>query len=316
MSLTYRYLSIPFRNPFDNRRVSHEDFIQFAREVQGSLRVNREMLGIPQVQADNFYELVAQYQSSKSNQYIAASDRKSATVNLEDVYALFVDEVRRKEALVRSKFSVKSREYLSIFPQRLKPYQQTPKGDQGTLIMQVKTSFGWFETDFPGVADTFAALESAYNEALEGQVNNMGTVKRMRSMRDVAREVLAGNLHELWLTAALYNRGKPEVVKILFNVSVFNKGTRSATDKRGRLILEVRDAGGMPVVDAAVEVRTLENQIVQKGRTKTDGRYKGRLMAIGFYHVVVKQPGLTPYQGRYQVFDNQDPVREVVMERG
>lgn len=316
MSLTYRYLSIPFRNPFANRKVSHEDYVQFAREVQGSLRVNRDMFGISQVQADNFYEVVDQYLGSKSDQYIATADRIGSTATLKEVYALFVAEVRRKEALVRSKFDAKSSVYLSIFPQGLGPFQQTLKGDQQTLIFQVKKSFSLVEGEFPGVADTFGELEEAYKEALEGQEDNKGKVRGRRSVRDVARDVLAGNLHELWLTAAMHNRGKPEVVKVLFNVSIFNKGTNYANDKLGRIFLLVLDKEGRPVVDAKVEVRTLENQVVQKGRTKADGRYKGRKMAIGFYEVTVKQVGKAPFKSRYQVFDDQDPVREVVMEEG
>ncbi|HRH35494.1 MAG TPA: carboxypeptidase-like regulatory domain-containing protein, partial [Catalimonadaceae bacterium] len=88
-----------------------------------------------------------------------------------------------------------------------------------------------------------------------------------------------------------------------------------ANDKLGRLFLQVRDSEGQPVVHALVEVRTLENQIVQKGRTKAEGMYKGRKLGIGFYEVKVRQVGFAPHKERWQVFDDHDPVRDVVMVR-
>jgi hypothetical protein len=315
MSLTYRYLSLPFRNPFDDKRVSHEDFVQFGVEVRGRLRTNREFLGISEVQMNNFTDALDQYIAMQSQAHIASASRKGASAELKRVWKTIVDDIRRKEAWVRSKYSRTSPEYVSIFPRGLAPFQQTRRGDQSTLLRQVLMSFERYAADFPGAADSLASLKAGFDAVSGDQSGKKGSLSGKRADRNMARKALAGQLHELWLALAVAHRGNPSYVKILFNVSIFNKGTNYANDKLGRLFLQVRDSEGQPVVHALVEVRTLENQIVQKGRTKAEGMYKGRKLGIGFYEVKVRQVGFAPHKERWQVFDDHDPVRDVVMVR-
>lgn len=314
MSLTYRYLSIPFRNPFDNERLSFEDFVQFSTEVRGRLQATGARLGISQVQMDNYNAALDNFSQYMGDENIASANKKGASYGLKNTWASIVEEVRRKEAWVRSKYDKNSPVYVTIYPQGLAPYQQTKRGEMSNLLFSLKSTFALYATDFPGAADTFASLYTTFVDASSEQTGKKGQLGDSKLARRVARKALAGNLHEIWLTMAIHNMGQPEVVKTIFNVSIFNKGKNRDNDKLGRLVLLVLDEAGQPVREAKVEVRNMENQIVQKGKTKPDGRYKGRLLDIGFYDITVKQVGKQTHQARFQVFDNEDPMHELVMK--
>ncbi len=310
MSITRNILEAPFDNPFDDSRYSHEDYSQFGSETEGRLTANLALSGITQVQLDNYSDALRDYITMLGTEASAKGNQKGSTEAIKVAWDAFVKEVRRKEGLVNSTYGKGSSGYLKIFPQGLSPYSNTAKGNQMTLINHLETQFTAMAADFPGVAASFTTLKAAYLSASNTQNTQKGAVSGSKSGRDLARLNLANNHHEIWLTMAIANMGKPDVVKVIYNAATFDKGTNYDNDGKGRMRVLLTDFSLQPLINATVIIRNQEGQIKDQGTTNDDGYYESSDLAIGFYDVEMGQTGFVNRVMQWQVFDNKDPLHE------
>jgi hypothetical protein len=234
---------------------------------------------------------------------------------MKDAWNAIVNEVRRKESLVKSMYGANSHQYAMFFPKGLTYFHKANQGDKLPLIDALIKCFQEKATEFPGAADSLTSLRTNYLSASSSQALKKGDVKGSRSQRELARLSLANNLHELWLSAAAMNKGKPEVVKLLFNVSIFNKGTDKTRDGLGRLCLQIHDSDQKPIQQALIHIYSDNGPLVEKGMTDENGYYESKDLPIGFYTIKASQPGFNTLEESFQVFDHQDPLHELKWDR-
>lgn len=96
-----------------------------------------------------------------------------------------------------------------------------------------------------------------------------------------------------------------------FNPGIFDKGTNYNNDGLGKIVTLVLDMAGNPLVNARVVVRDQNGQDVGIGATDDNGQYRSPDLPIGFYDVIANQPGYVDRIQQFQVFDNNDPIREM-----
>lgn len=314
MGLTINILETPLINQFDDIRYSHEDFLQFCIETQGSLTQNLLLAGLTPVQKTNFDATLATYQETLSLEGSSLSNKKSSTAAISLAWDTVVAEARRKEALVRSVFDKNSPEYLRFYPGGLSPYNNTRRGDQLRLIDNLITQFTTYSIPFPGVAASITTLKAAYLSASTEQANEKGSVKGSKTKRDMDRLALANSMHEIWLTIALKNMGKPEIIRVFFNTATFDKGTNYDNDGLGRLKLQVLAVDHSPIINATISITNEAGVFQEKGLTNDDGFYESGDLKIGFYTASAQQSGYFERISRFQVFDNRDPLHEMFLE--
>lgn len=315
MGVTLKILETPLVNQFDDSRYSHEDYLQFSTFTQGSLSTNLAMSGLSAAQKTNFDQVFEVYRSLLSDERSTQANQKGSTAAIDEAWASIVAEVRRKEGLVKSQFDKNSPGYLRYFPQGLFPYNNARRGEQLALVDNLITQFTTDAALFPGVAATFTSLKTAYLSASNTQAESKGGVKSTKNQRDAARLDLANALHEAWLTIALRNMGKPEVIKIFFDPSIFDKGINYDNDGLGLLKVLVQGVDGLPIINARVGISRTDGTFMEKGITDDNGYYESASLPIGFYNVEASQEGYRLRISQFQVFDNRDPLREMFLER-
>lgn len=313
MGLTLRILQTPFYNQFDNLEYSHEDFKQFGVELRGALNTNLAASGLTVVQRTAYSDALDQYLADMGNNKSTVAFQKGSTAGENVAWEAALKEVRRKEGTLRGVYDKGSPQYLQFFPQGLLVFNKARKGDRLDLLDNLILRFTNFAADFPGAAGTLTSTKSTYMASAGTQADAKGEVKGGRSQRDLSRLALANNMHEVWLIMAGANLGNPDVVKTFFNVSIFNKGTNADTDGKGLLRFRVTNSGGTPLINSDVLIHDQQAQLIEKLTTDDNGYAKSLSLNLGFYDATFSHPGHLTQTWQYQVFDNNDPLNEVML---
>lgn len=311
MGITLEILQVPTINQFDNDKYSHEDFKQFGVDLRGGLNTNLAVSGVTAAQRTAYIDALNIYITDTGSSKSDIAFQKGSTTDEGGAWDLAVEEVRRKEGLVRSKYKKGTGVYFQFFPQGLTPFNQAKKGDRLDLLDNLILRFGNFAADFPGAAATMASTKQTYMESAETQSDAKGSTKGGRTKRDLSRKALANNMYEIWLTICMANKGNPDIIPVFFNTAVFDKGSNNNNNNTGTIRLSVLDYSGNPIVNGFVEIRDQNNQILQQGTTNNFGFFESQELALGFYDVLCKQNGFVPREMQFQVLDDSSPVHEI-----
>jgi hypothetical protein len=126
------------------------------------------------------------------------------------------------------------------------------------------------------------------------------------------QKVSTAAIEEAWLTIALRNMGKPKVIKIFFDCSIFDKGTNYDNDGKGPIRFMVIAIDNSPLIHAGFYNSSVEGNVTVKGKTDENGFFESGDLPIGFYTVQAAQTGYRERISQFQVFDNRDPSTKCI----
>jgi hypothetical protein len=157
--------------------------------------------------------LVTAHQNFKANKSTLTTEsglNKGGTITREDAYDDALDFIRRKEGLIKDTFGKGTAEYVNFYPQGLTEYNQaTVEGMKDLLARFVtigKKHVGELGQPF---VDQATALQDAYANARDSQVEGQSTNKSAQTILRESRKVLTMQLTRCLHLIAAYTIENP-----------------------------------------------------------------------------------------------------------
>jgi len=148
------------------------------------------------------------------------TDQFSSTITVVEYESQFVDLVHTAQATVLTKCTKKSDIYKEFFPLKWDNYIQPHRDEIGNYIDHFKARFTAHTSDYgTAMITAFTNLQNSFVPARSTQVQNKQEVKTLIEETSVERENVNLQLYINLHTLALAYPGKPEMVKVFFDVS-------------------------------------------------------------------------------------------------
>ena len=148
------------------------------------------------------------------------------------------------------------------------------------------------------------------------QSGKKSEVKGSRSELDITWEALSWCFFDIAIEMLHQNRRNPAIIKPYFDYSVFEYGQDSDTDGLGRLVFIFLSATdlSMRVNKVQMLVESVEGTFRKRYSADSQGDFRSANLPIGLYRCTFSKEGFADQTMDCEVFDDNDPVREVRMQ--
>lgn len=303
-------------NPFDDEKISQNNFRQFAFDHLGKLKANNPA-NVYDPRIAPTQDAFDQFDAVFGSKTLEEAQRKGATFGLSTKVEEILTQARKLEKLVNFHFSNPSVQYLEFFPKGLTELSTAGKGEWPNILNRLKASTAKYTATLGGtIAADFATLQTEYMAVEDTQVGKKGAVNDLRTLMDEKRSLLSTAMFTNLLTIVLNNVGNPLAIKTYFDQAIVDRRQSSDSDGKGRLLFRVTDHNGEPLMGVFIHIQDERDQdILLNQKTDANGEYRSSPLPVGHYRITFKLPGFVTRLHTFEVFDNQDPVIEVQLTR-
>lgn len=304
------------RNPFEDEKISHNNFRQFGFDHTVRLEANNPG-GIYTARHAATLAAFQQYDTVLGSKTLEEAIKKGATFGLGATTTTILEAVRKLEKQVAYQFGNPSVVYLEFFPRGLTEFNNAGKGEWPSLLTRLKISTQTHSATLgAAVATEFAGYATEFSAVAGTQVTSKGNVSDLRDLLNQKRAGLAKEMFTNLLTITLNNIGNQASVKTYFDQSIVDRRQSSDSDKKGRFVVKVTDHNQDPLAGVFIHIQDERDQdILLNQRTDENGEYRSPQLPIGFYRITFKLTGFVSRTHTFEVFDDQDPMNEVQMTR-
>lgn len=300
-------------NPFDDEiNISMANFHQLATDHLLRLIANNpgDVLAIIIAATQVVYNQFNIVFGSKS---VEEALKKGATIGLGSSVDEILESARTLESQVKFLYKVGSQKYAAFFPLGLTELNRAGKGEWPAILARLKAATAANTVQLGGtVAADWAGYQLAYTNANAGQVDKKGTVDQLRTQLLVDRKAMARQMFINLHSVAIQFVDVP-CVATYFDQSIVDRKQNANTDHKGLLRFRLTNSGGMPLINAYALIYDQQGQLIEKLTTDDNGYAKSSSLDLGFYDATFSHPTFVTQTRQYQVFDNNDPLHEVVL---
>lgn len=224
-----------FENPFDNTRISENDFLQGVQFHLVSLQVSNQggIYDTILAQSTPLYDALRNIASARLSEF---AQQQGSTVHANQTKNAFLRLVMISEGLIRSTFGgTDTPQYQEFFPRGLTELNRATK-HQLDIISQRLVHYAsiYLAQLGPQLHADFEAARQAMMSARAAQSTNIAETSVLRHRTRAARKAMAEQLLRNLYTIGLHNTGKPEVVSQFFDLNLF-RGPRRKKKKEGEV---------------------------------------------------------------------------------
>lgn len=247
---------------------------------------------------------------------VSKNMQMAATQRLDALEPLIVSTGKVLEAKIVTEFETDPAVITEFFPNGRTELSRAKRGDmQGILerlldratAHQAELGAGWVTrlTTLLGQWTTNMAIQSGAVSQLESARNQI----------EDAWETLSWAFFDLVIQLLIDNPRNPNISQVYFDFSVFTRRQSSNTDNQGLLLALAMDINFSPLINAPFTIHDMEGRLMDSGTTNGEGKLRSRPLPIGFYRLSVTQVGYRESKKEIQVFDDNDPLHEIFLER-
>ena len=165
--------------------------------------------------------LVTNHKKFKDNLGTLSTDsalNKGGTITRQDAYDDIIDFIRRKEGLIKDTFGKGSAAYINFYPQGITEYNKSTVEGMKDLMVRYVNVATKFKTELgQPFIDQVIALQNAYTNARDEQVDGQSTNKSSQTMLRESRKALTLQLTRCLLLIAADTIENPEAYNSYFN---------------------------------------------------------------------------------------------------
>lgn len=220
-------------NPFDNERISEDDFNKIGLTHLERLDANNQN-GDYTSMISSTKPLYETYKQSASAEAFEKALREGKTISVDQAITGMKHFVSRKEGVIKDKFFDKPEKYEIFFPQGLTEYSQATKGNIDMLFKRFVDAIDAHTQELgQPLKQEAETLYNNYVTLREAQLESIGEVKELDSEADAARFALAIQLFKNLLGLIGTFAEDTERVKDFFDLSITASGGGGGTDEGG-----------------------------------------------------------------------------------
>lgn len=238
--------------------------------------------------------------------------QKAATQRLDALLPLIISTGKLLEGAVLNTFETDPAVLTEFFPNGRTELSTARRGDMEGILTRLVGRATAYQAQLGAAWVTrLTNLQNQWKTNFALQSGAISQVDEARGQVDTYWENVAWAYFDIAQQLSVDNPRKPMVAQIYFDFSMFTRRGNSDTDGLGRLVIRVADMAGVVLINARVVIRDLQGQDVAIGITDNEGLYNSPDLPIGFYDAIANQVGYVDRMEQFQVFDDNDPVREM-----
>lgn len=241
--------------------------------------------------------------------------QKAATQRLDALMPILISTGKILEGTLLGLFEDDPAVITEFFPAGRTELSTAKRGDvigilnrfvERATAHQVELGAGW--------VTRLTNLRTQWSTNMAMQAGAVSNVEAARSQLEAAWETLSWSFFDIAQQLAIDNPRHAGVADAYFDFSVFTRRQSGNSDHQGYLHVLAMDVDFTALINANYTVHDMEGNLKASGMTDSDGKFKVRL-PIGFYRASVTQVGYRESKKEIQVFDDNDPLHEIYLER-
>lgn len=241
--------------------------------------------------------------------------QKAATQRLDSLLPIIVSTGKILEGTLLGLFENDPAVITEFFPSGRTELSTAKRGDLiGILNRFVDRSTAYQAELGAGWVTRLTNVRTQWTSNMALQSGAVSQVESARSLFELAWETLGWAFFDIARQLSVDNPRNPAVADTYFDFSVFTRRQSGNTDHHGYLIALTMDVDFTALINAQYKIHNMDGDLVSQGVTDSQGKIKVRLRK-GFYRLSVAHVGYQEAVKQIQVFDDNDPLHEIFLER-
>lgn len=242
--------------------------------------------------------------------------QKAATQRLDALLPVIISTGKILEGTLVGLFETDPAVVTEFFPSGRTELSGAKRGDvvgilnrlvERATAHQVELGAGW--------VTRLTNLRTQWTTNMSLQSGAVSQISSARGQIDQAWETLAWAYFDIAQQLSVDNPRNSAIANAYFDFSIFTRRQDSNTDKLGLLLALAMDVNFSPLINANYTISDIQGNLLESGTTDSEGKLRSKPLAIGFYRLWVSQVGYREAKMQIQVFDDNDPLHEIFLER-